>query len=151
MMIGGPANMPLAERCNISPNESDINSDMSAAETNVVENYAPLNEEDSILMDDNRYVYYYNPDATSCDECHMGDDRYIYRPSERCLDKCLDAPDDYEYDDRYADVDYEDYEDDPIREGMIENMDSDCDSTYKYLFYLLLIIIIIVFIYNYKK
>jgi len=176
MSCGGPAESSGAKVMrHVSPNESDINSEMTSGDINVVENYAPLDEEDEILMDDNRYVYNYDPYAVECKGCYLDDDRFDRNRFDRRSDRDRIERFDYDrydrdrvdydrydrdgydrdeygrYRDRYEDDDWEDYEDDPVREGMIESMDSDCDNTYKYLFFILLIVIIIVVAYNYKR
>ncbi|VBB18548.1 hypothetical protein YASMINEVIRUS_1011 [Yasminevirus sp. GU-2018] len=153
--MGGPASHARDGRdvrdAQVLGVEGDSSAESSPEGNAVVENYAPLNDDEP--MEDDERVDNYDPYATECTSCNMGDNRPIYRGQRPT--PTADEEEEYEYDDDYEDEDYDDNEDDPVSEGMIEGMDAgkdkeDCDNTYKYLFFVLLLIVAVLF-YNYKK
>lgn len=141
LLVSGPANMVPFGR-SVSPNESDINSESTTGEMNVVENYALIDDEELDPDLDNN-TYNYNPDNSEYKEYDIDYDETNYQSNKNAIPN---SENDNRYDNPY------DNNNDYVKET-IENMDGTTDSTYKYLFFILLIIIIIFFFfgYNYKR
>jgi hypothetical protein len=130
---------------------ADTAAEERVAETDGVEHYAPVDDNEANEADET--VDNYDQDTQDCESCHMGDNRVIYRGQRMNDDADVDVDEEGvmdhegEYADELDDGEYDDGEE--VVEGMDDNGSS--DQTYKYLFFLLLFIVTIVFLYNRKK